>query len=138
VSGRRLIASPRPPRHRLLRRHRHPRPGGRLPDGRLSDGTGRIYDRVEDAVGAERATGLLAAGAAVVWDDCGCGGYCGLDWVEGERLDRLRRSGPPSIRRVGPKRGQSGWIEEWHAADGAMLLYVAGDVRWGKADRGQP
>lgn len=104
------------------------------PDGRVADPSGRTYTQVTDAITPKRAAELLATGAAVVWDGCGChGAGCKADWVEGERIERLRRSGRPSVSRIAPgsKRAPSAWIEEWRAADGAVLLYVAGTVVWG-------
>lgn len=85
---------------------------------------GRSYRRSDDQITPARAQDLLRAGALMVVDDCGCGGYCGLDWPDAaERATLARR--PPSLTKR-----RAGWLEEWHSPEGGRLLLQNGDVRW--------
>lgn len=85
---------------------------------------GRVYRRESGRISPGRAQELLAAGAAMAVDDCGCGGFCGLEWPSpAERTDLARR--PPALTRR-----RFGWLEEWRSADGHSLLLQNGDVRW--------
>lgn len=85
---------------------------------------GGVYRKHAARVSASRAQELLASGALMAVDDCGCGGYCGLDWPDAtERRDLARR--PPRL-----SRRRFGWFEEWHTDTGHRLLVQYGDVRW--------
>ncbi len=77
---------------------------------------------------AERAQELADGGAGVVWDACGCGGGCGLDWYAPHQVRQMVAAGPPSIRN---NRKRHAFIAEWASADGSRLLLVEQDVRWG-------
>jgi hypothetical protein len=100
---------------------------GLRPDGSLVDQAGRTYARTEDSISEDRALELAAAGAAVVWDSCGCGGGCALDWYSAEEVTRMIASGPPTIAHTKRKRGA---ISEWRAPDGSALLLAEVAVRW--------
>ena len=57
-------------------------------------------------------------------DECGCGGYCGVDWPSpSERTELGLR--PPRLAK-----NRFGWLEEWRSTDGHDLLLQSGDVRW--------
>ena len=85
---------------------------------------GRVYRRTSSHIEAGRAQELLRTGAAMAVDDCGCGGYCGLDWPSpSERIELARR--PPRITKH-----RFGWLDEWQSGDGHRLLLQSGDVRW--------
>lgn len=85
---------------------------------------GKLYHYVQD-IGEGRIHDLLASGAVVVRDECGCAGGCQIEWLE--PTDRRARDIPA----VGNKRGQLGFIEEWAAPDGSSLIYYGGPhVYW--------
>ena len=93
-------------------------------EGNLHSPDGDIYRLVARRVSPDRAQELLASGAMVVVDDCGCGGYCGLFWpAASERTDM-------ATRRPQLKRNRFGWLDEWADGAGTSLLFVNGDVRW--------
>jgi hypothetical protein len=89
----------------------------------LHDAGGRTYELVHDDIAPARAQELLRAGALMLIDDCGCRGYCGLEWPDAAERTVLARR-PPKIT----KRGGS--LEEWRSTDGHHLLIQNGDVRW--------
>ena len=68
-----------------------PRPGLHGP-AQLVDREGRTYAAVE-AISAKRAQELAQAGAAIVYDPCGCGGYCGLTWFDPQDVNRMVAAG---------------------------------------------
>lgn len=112
-------------------------PVGQPDDGRCEPGRGpgfhgdhlhgpdrRIYHRVQERITPARAQELLGGGAVMAVDECGCGGYCGLDWpAAAERAELARR--PPSVTKR-----RFGWLEEWQSNAGERLLLQNGDVRW--------
>ena len=84
----------------------------------------RIYHRLQESITPARAQELLRGGAVMAVDECGCGGYCGLDWPTAtERAELARR--PPSVTKR-----RFGWLEEWRNDAGEPLLLHNGDVRW--------
>ena len=105
-----------------------------LPDTRTGAGLlapdQRVFDRVQQQIGPTHAVMLLRSGALVVWDACGCGGYCGFDWLGAGRRDALVHAGPP---RIGgrARRGQWGSMSRWRCDDGTDLLLAENHVRWG-------
>jgi hypothetical protein len=46
---------------------------------------GELFARIDDDISPSHALTLQHAGALVPWDACGCGGYCGFDWLGAER-----------------------------------------------------
>lgn len=102
---------------------------GLHPDGTLVDADGRTYRQVSEEVSSARAFDLAARGAAVAWDSCGCGGYCGFTWYDREAVARMVAAGRPEIRRTKRARGS---IAEWLGEDGGSLLLAEGAVRWGE------
>jgi hypothetical protein len=88
---------------------------------------GRRYWMADARLSPRRAYELVAAGAAVAFDDCGCGGFCGPVCVDHDRLKRLVQHGPPRVRRKGKGIGA---LEEWRTDDGDLLVLARGDVRW--------
>ncbi|MBO9555898.1 hypothetical protein [Cellulomonas sp.] len=100
---------------------------GTLVDGVLTDPDGREYRRVEDTLTANRALALAAAGAVVVWDSCGCGGYCGFEWFSAQDVKAMAASGAPVIRNTKRARGN---VSEWRSRSGDVLLLAEDDVRW--------
>ena len=97
-----------------------PRPG----PAQLVDREGHTYSAV-GAISSRRAQELAEAGAAIVHDPCGCGGYCGLTWFHREDVHRMLAAGPPTTRR------RRGCITEWRSERGEVYLLPENDVRWG-------
>ena len=97
-------------------------------DEMMVDQAGRLYTLADDDVSQSRALELAAAGAAVVWDSCGCGGGCGLHWYTAEDVMTMVASGPPTIRHTKRDRGR---ISQWRAHDGTALLLAEDAVSWG-------
>ena len=93
-------------------------------DDHLHGPDGRVYRRTGAHITPGRAQDLLRTGAAMAIDDCGCGGYCGLDWASPAECVRLGLR-PPRLTRC-----RFGWLDEWRTADGHGLLVQSGDVRW--------
>lgn len=93
----------------------------------MVDQQGRVYARINDHISGSRALELARTGAVVVWDSCGCGGGCGMDWFDEQEVAAMASSGTPDIRHT--KRAH-GTISEWRADDGAWLLLAEGAVRW--------
>jgi len=94
------------------------------PDGRRFAG-----DLAVDIDESRAAEVVAEPGTIVVYDPCGCGGYCGLDWFHGEQVDRLRAAGLPAVR--GRRKHGSWRMTEWRSDDGVALLLIDGRVSWG-------
>jgi hypothetical protein len=101
---------------------------GMQPDRTFVDQGGRVFHELHDVVTPAYARELAASGALVVWDSCGCGGYCGFEWLEPAAVARLAASGPPNPR---SNKRSGGGIAEWVAEDGSSLLLMWGNVGWG-------
>lgn len=91
----------------------------------LTDGSGRSFTCAEEALSNRRVWEAARAGAEVAVDPCGCGGDCGLIWLNGEDVRDLVRAGPPTHNR---KRAE---FSLWRAVDGVTCLVGVGDIRWG-------
>ncbi|KQY23278.1 hypothetical protein ASD16_12035 [Cellulomonas sp. Root485] len=105
-----------------------PEAPGIYADGTVIAPDGRAYLEVASDVSSAVAFDAAAAGAQVVWDSCGCGGYCALTWFDEAEVARMVASGRPTIRRTKKAYGS---IAEHRSADGRALLLVERDVRWG-------
>jgi hypothetical protein len=107
-----------------------PAPNTHTGSGLLSP-DGRTFDRVQREIAPNDAVMLLRSGALVVWDACGCGGYCGFDWLGAARRNALLNADPP---RIGgrARRAQWGSMSHWRCDDGTDLLLAANHVRWGQ------
>lgn len=74
----------------------------------------------------EEIRAAVLAGARLVWDSCGCGGYCNnLIWPDPVALRREAGRSAPHFRRRDPAR-----VELLTGAGGDVLL-AAGGLRWG-------
>lgn len=93
----------------------------------LVDLQGRRHERVCASIGPAAALERAAAGAQVVWDPCGCGGYCGLRWFHAGEVARMVAAGRPSVHRKDPVAHLSAWA----ADDGSEVLLAVASVRWG-------
>jgi hypothetical protein len=85
---------------------------------------------MENSLSPTQALAAVQAGALVAWDACGCGGYCGFDWLDEDRRAALTRADRP---RIGgrPKKGQWGTVSLWRSLSGMELLVAQAYVRWG-------
>lgn len=117
---REVQSTPKPTEHR--------RPG--LYRNEFLDRDDRHYELVGKDVSERRALIAAQSGAQVVWDPCGCGGYCGLEWYTADDVRRMVSSGQPSISR---RKNHQGRISEWYSGDGLTLLLAENWVTWGDA-----
>lgn len=102
---------------------------GRYTDA-FVDKDDRQYELVNEDISEGRALEAAQAGARVVWDPCGCGGYCGMEWYTAEDVQSMVNSGQPSIGRTKRHRGR---ISEWRSMEGSTLLLAEDGVIWGNA-----
>ncbi|GAA2740957.1 hypothetical protein GCM10009868_05140 [Terrabacter aerolatus] len=109
-----------------------PRPGTFNAAGDFFDPHGTRLEPVRDDVTPDEAQRLVDAGALVVHEACGCGGWgagCTPTWLGDERLAQLRRGPEP---RFTHRSGAPTWIDVW-ANDERSVVYAHGDVLWGSA-----
>ena len=104
-----------------------PRQPGAHGDSLFVDQDGRPYHLADPSVDASSAQRAAAAGALVVWDPCGCGGYCGYEWLDAEQRSGLG-SVVPRIRNTKKRRGR---IALYTGEHGGALLLVEESVTWG-------
>lgn len=96
-------------------------------DSSFVDQTGRRYQLTEPSIDAPTAQRAAAAGALIVWDPCGCGGYCGYQWLDPEQARKLG-SVLPRIRNTKRRRG---CIALYADDNGRELMLVEESVTWG-------
>jgi hypothetical protein len=94
-------------------------------DGLFIDKGGMTYQKVED-LAPDTATRHVADGAQVVFDECGCGGTCGLVFSTDKEREALAKNRPV----LESHRGQTGSLSLWRSEDGFTLLLALGPVRW--------
>lgn len=97
-------------------------------DDSFADRGGRSYALVAVRLTAADVTDRASKGALIVWDSCGCGGYCELSWLEPADIVQLVAAGAPKVSR---KYRYLCEFSEWRADDGAALVLVQGPVEWG-------
>lgn len=103
---------------------------GYTADGRIFGPDGRMYEGDED-IDRDRADQLLAEGAVVLIDDCGCRGGCAVEWVTDRSDLRARKAPKIPVRK---NKHVDARISEWHADDGkALVLYEGPKFRWPSA-----
>lgn len=108
-------------------KHEPPAPPGPGPMLFAPDGCG--YRWVDELTPAG-AMDLVAGGALVAWDSCGCLGGCGdLRWLDPAAGPRLIQAGPPILR---TRKGTPGELSYWCAQNGQTLVLASYDVRWGR------
>ncbi|TKV60677.1 hypothetical protein FDO65_03010 [Nakamurella flava] len=99
---------------------------------RLRAPDGRVFVEIDPDLIPDAAVDLVAGGASVAWDSCGCRGYCGIEWFDADDTAVLVRSGPPvfvpASRKVPHAAGR---LSAWHTDDGQVLVLASGEVRWG-------
>lgn len=109
-----------------------PRPGRFNAAGEFFDPDGMRLRPVQGDATPEEAQRLVSAGALVVYESCGCGGWvgsCTPRWVAEASLAALR--GGPMPRFTG-RYGTPTWIDVW-ANDESTVVFAHGDVSWGLA-----
>jgi len=106
-----------------LRARRLP-PG--IHDGQLIGRDGTAYKPVSSNVEPTEATRLVRDGAAVAFDECACGGTCGLVWASVAEGARLANSRPV----LGSHKGLDGVISLWESVTGEQVILAQGPVTW--------
>ncbi len=93
----------------------------------LFDLHGNALREVDDhTLDVEDIRAAVLGGALVVWDSCGCGGYCNaLEWPAQDRLWKEAEASAPRFRKNDRAR-----VSLLTGAGGDVLL-VAGGLRWG-------
>jgi len=89
--------------------------------------SGTVYLIVESSIDDDRAEVALSNGATIAIDDCGCAGFCSIDWIpvtsERHRL--------PLKHKAKKGREPFAYIQEWRSKTGAVLLVFSGpDFKW--------
>jgi len=100
---------------------------GRYSGTTLYDLDGHPLDETDGlALEPEEIRAAVLAGARLVWDSCGCGGYCNnLIWPDPVALRREAVRSEPRFRKHDPAR-----VELLTGAGGDVLL-AAGGLCWG-------
>lgn len=102
------------------------------PSPALVAADGKRYLHTGRSVEPGRAVELVAGGAVLAWDSCGCLGGCELEWFEPADRAELVRTGPPELRhRSGRRYRGRGRLTEWRTTAGDVLVLASEDVRWG-------
>lgn len=83
------------------------------------------YQKVED-LAPDTAIRRVAEGAQVVFDECGCGGTCGLVFSTDKEREALAKNRPV----LESHKGQTGSLSLWRSEAGFTLLLAQGPVRW--------
>ena len=104
------------------------RPGTFNADGQFFDPSGTLLARTS-SISESVAADLVADGALVVFESCGCGGGGGCipEWIDTDGLNRLRTADKPRFVRG---YGSPTWIDHWTGAAGEVV-FLHGDVEWG-------
>ena len=105
------------------------RPGGLNAAGEFFDLAGNLLTRLGE-ISPEQAQQLVADGALLAFEGCGCGGSagCKAEWVDASVRGGLARTSPRFVKGYGAPT----WIDVWQGEDG-YVVYAHGDVEWGDA-----
>jgi hypothetical protein len=95
-------------------------PFGQLPP---TDPQRVAYPIAVRALRAAEARELVADGAALAWDCCGCGAAQCLRWFGSSDRDRLAAGGRPVA--------EKGDLWLWSNADGDLAVIAESDTEWG-------
>ena len=93
--------------------------------GQFFDPAGVLLTRQSDSITPAKAATLVAAGAQVAFEGCGCGGFAGgciPQWLATGRL-----AGKPNFVKG---YGSPTWIDSW-SGEGSTVVFLHGDVKWG-------
>lgn len=88
---------------------------------------GDVLIRVKSSISPSKAASLVATGALVAFEDCGCGGYAGGCIPEWVSTERLAAAGKPKFVKG---YGSPTWIDIWKS-DSSTVVFLHGDVKWG-------
>jgi hypothetical protein len=109
-----------------------PRPGRFNRAGEFFDPAGHKLLLRDEDIPVEEAQRLVNAGALVVAEGCGCGGWsgdCTPVWLSDEQLSGLRHGTAP---RFTGRYGAPTWIDVW-GGEARPVVFAHGDVSWGTA-----
>ena len=95
-------------------------PFGQLPH---TDPERVVYPIAVRALRPAQARELVAGGAALAWDGCGCGAAQCLTWFGSSDRDRLAVSSKPVA--------EKGDLWLWSNADGDLAVLAESDTQWG-------
>ncbi len=101
--------------------------GGVNADGDFFDPSGNLLVLVGE-ISPERAQELVAQGALLAFEGCGCGGSagCAAEWFQAPILHALASKKPRFVKGY----GSPTWIDLWES-DAGSVVYAHGDVEWG-------
>jgi hypothetical protein len=106
------------------------RAGGFNTSGQFFAPSGEQVVLKKTSVSPSEAAELVAAGALVVFEGCGCGGSaggCTPEWLDTEQVARIRVAGKPEFIRG---YGSPTWIDYW-IGESETVVFLHGDVKWG-------
>jgi hypothetical protein len=95
-------------------------------DGVLTDRKGQTYRLTAQGISAEDALRFVNSGAQVVFDECGCGGTCGLVYATEKDLPALAKKKPVLMTR----KGLTGELSVWQSEQGETAVLATGPVDW--------
>lgn len=101
------------------------RPPG-IHDGQLIGWDGTAYQPVSSSMEPQAAARLVRDGAAVAFDECACGGTCGLIWASDDERVNLAHSHPV----LGSHKGLDGVLSLWESTTGQRVVLAQGPVTW--------
>lgn len=90
------------------------------------DQVGVVHHQIETNITPDAARQQVGTGAQVVFDECGCGGTCGLRFSAPQEHERLARNRPT----LESHKGQTGSLSLWQSDSGKQVLLAQGPVRW--------
>jgi hypothetical protein len=104
---------------------------GLFNDDKLYDPEGReLMANSDRALEPKEVRAAVLAGARLVWDSCGCGGYCNsLEWPDMVALRHEAESSSPRFRKNNPVR------VELLTGSGGDVLLASGGMQWGDVIR---
>ncbi len=105
------------------------RPGTFNDHGDFFDLSGNLLARIR-GVTPKQAQELVADGATVAFEGCGCGGWagCAARWIDAATSVELGLIRPRFVK----GHGSPTWIDLWEG-DGGSVVFAHGDVEWGDA-----
>lgn len=106
------------------------RPGAVNASGQFFDPAGALLTS-QRSIDPAQAAALVADGALVAFEGCGCGGFgggCQPEWADESARERLASAGSP---RFVKGFGSPTWIDEW-SSESSTVVFLHGDVKWGE------
>jgi hypothetical protein len=82
---------------------------------------GTAFRSIDHLLDFDEAEQVLAAGAWAAIDDCGCVGYCSLEWHSpNEPIPHM-----PEVRKTKKNQEPFASIEEWQSDDGSSMVFFS-------------